>query len=336
MANRQPNQTAGATLVLANHRPETIPPAAMLMARHDALILEEPPEEGFREMLAGRLEIESYLADLDLEYPEFSRCMSQTLRTLHQAGTALYQVEPFIQRLIEIHERFATGANPDQIRENPQLAAVYEAERRATATLLDFYEASTRGGFGATLSAVKQFARQDARRFVLRDQMRAAAIAALLENPGTFYIEAGLMHFTLWRELKQRLPRGYPLKLHFLMAPIVREIGGQRHLYGPGDLLTLRYMFHPDRELPENDLLAARALVYNKLIIKEELSAPAGTYPHTRDELAVSGQVRSLSMADCRELLLRMGKASSARARETVRDYLRYGVDEHSDAERSP
>jgi hypothetical protein len=39
--------TASATLVLANHRPETIPLARRLMAVHDTIVLEEPPDKRF-------------------------------------------------------------------------------------------------------------------------------------------------------------------------------------------------------------------------------------------------------------------------------------------------
>lgn len=44
-----------ATLVLANHRPETLPAAQRLLARHDAIILEEPPDPQFLPMLTGRV-----------------------------------------------------------------------------------------------------------------------------------------------------------------------------------------------------------------------------------------------------------------------------------------
>lgn len=44
-----------ATLVLANHRPETVPAAQHLMARHDAVILKEPPDPQFLPMLNGQV-----------------------------------------------------------------------------------------------------------------------------------------------------------------------------------------------------------------------------------------------------------------------------------------
>jgi hypothetical protein len=196
------------------------------------------------------------------------------------------------------------------------------AEREATAALIDFYDISVQGAFGETLDAVKRFARADARRFALRDRMRASAIAPLLDEGGSVYIEAGQIHFPLFRELKRRLPDGYPLSVRFLMADVVKGMGRRRHLYGPGDRLTLLCRFHPERGFAEEDLLAGRALVYSKLIAKEEITHTRDPYPHTRDELRVDAVVRRLDLEDCRRLFPRICRASTAGARETVRRFL--------------
>ncbi|MEZ4579904.1 MAG: hypothetical protein R2875_18385 [Desulfobacterales bacterium] len=58
------------------HRPEMIPKTAELKGAHDVIFLEEPPDAGFREMLAGNLSIKDYLMPQDLEYPDFSRQMA--------------------------------------------------------------------------------------------------------------------------------------------------------------------------------------------------------------------------------------------------------------------
>lgn len=125
--------TSQATLVLANHRPETVPLAMRLMARHDAVILEEPPEPRFMPMLSGQLAIDTYLEDQDLEYPEFSRFMAKDLRGLYRSGIHIYQIEPFIGHLLSIHERFADGRRPSDLPQRTDLKRVYLAERSATA-----------------------------------------------------------------------------------------------------------------------------------------------------------------------------------------------------------
>jgi hypothetical protein len=311
-----------ATLVFSNHRPEMVPMAMALMARYDAIILEEPPDSGFRKMVCGQIGIDDYILTLDTEYPEFSRRMAQGLRGHYGSGKRLYQIEPFLEKLIQIHECFAAGGSPHDLKRGSASWQVYQAERRATAVLLDFYRISVRGTFDATVAAVKRFARADARRFELRDEMRAKLLVCRLTQGGTYYIEAGPIHYPLWRKLKHRLPQSYKLNVRFLMAEVARALGYHRHLYGPGDLLTLLYSFHPGYSSRRADLLAAQALVYNKLIAKEEIVAAAGHYPHTADELAADDLVRRLTLADCRRLFPRIRRASANTAADTVEAYL--------------
>lgn len=52
--------SASATLVLANHRPETIPLAQQLMAAHDTINLEEPADDRFHPQ--GRFQDEDLFA----------------------------------------------------------------------------------------------------------------------------------------------------------------------------------------------------------------------------------------------------------------------------------
>ena len=314
--------TASATLVLANHRPETIPLARRLMAVHDTIVLEAPPDQRFEPMLDGEISINAYLEDQELEYPEFSQRMALVLRERRKAGTHLVQVEPFIDLLLSIHDRFANGEGPRDLPADTDLYRVYQAEHLATKALIDFYQASGSPNSDATVDAVKRFARADARRLALRDQMRAEAMATLVQHSGRTYIEAGQIHYPLWHEIRRRLPTGFPLRVHFLMTAAVREMGYRRHLFGPGDLLTLYYRFHPRGRNQAEDLLAARALIYNKLILKEEIAADADTYPHTRDELAVVSITDQLSLDDCRCLYPRVRRASTTQSREIVMGWL--------------
>ena len=311
-----------ATLVLANHRPESIDAARQLMEQHDAVILEEPPDDLFPQMLSGKMSISSYLETLDIEYPEFSRRMSSALQRLHTAGKKLVQLEPFLEGLLQIHSLFADGGSPADLKPGSSLHAIYEAERSATAALLDFYRVVVNGHFEAAVEAVKHFSRTDAQRFMLRDEMRAEALSQVITGTGSWYIEAGPIHYPLWMELKRRLPAGYPLKVKFLMADAVRAMGYRDHLYGPGDLLTLLHRLHPDRSDPREDLLAARALVYNKMIAKEEMVDSADPFPHTRDELHTAAIVRQLTIADCRRLFPFVRRVNTESAREMVRHYL--------------
>ncbi len=257
-----------------------------------------------------------------MEYPEFSRRMARVLREGRQVGSRLVQVEPIIELLLSIHDRFANGESPQDLPAGTDLYRVYRAEHLDTRALIDFYRESGRDNFDSTVDAVKCFARADAHRFALRDQMRAEEMAVLLREPGKTYIEAGQIHYPLWRELRRRLPTGYPLRVHFLLTAVVRKLGYRRHRFGPGDLLTLYCRFHPRGRSQAEDLFAARALVYNKLILKEEIAADTETYPHSRDELEVGSVTDQLSLDDCRRLYPRVRRASTTKSREIVMLYL--------------
>ncbi len=213
-----------ATLVLSTHRPETVPSAKALMADHGTVILEEPPDPGFRSMLSGQLEVDAYLEELDLEFPAYSRLMCEALRDLQHGGIRIFQVEPYIDTLLKIHEFFADGGKPSDLPQNTTLHRVYEMEKKATAALLNFYAVSVRGTFDACIEAVKKFARADARRFALRDRLRADAIIDIIAAPGRYFIEAGQIHYPLWRELKSRLPRDYRLRVCFLMTATLANL----------------------------------------------------------------------------------------------------------------
>ena len=71
------------------------------------------------------------------------------------------------------------------------------------------------------------------------------------------------------------------------------------------------------------DLLAARALIYNKLIHKDETVSPNEPYPHIRDELEVIEVVKQLTLKDCAKLFLLLRRVTAEEARAVVTQYLR-------------
>lgn len=67
-------------------------------------------------------------------------------------------------------------------------------------------------------------------------------------------------------------------------------------------------------------LLAARYLVYSKIIMKEELGAATMTYPHLQDELTCIKVTRGLSVTDCRRLFALIRGVDTFDARRIVAD----------------
>ena len=310
------------TIGYSTHRMETIPFAAGLMASHDIIVLEDPPIPGFEDMLESKITIEQYLQNTDTEYPEFAHGLSRLIREEYKRGKKIFQVEPFIENLIKIHEFFADGGSPDQIRPGTLIFDVYDAEKKATARLLEFYQASVSSAFEMIVEAVKNFAKADAARFQLRDKLRAKALAKLVPSFSSIYVEAGEIHIPLFRELRKRLNSDVSIKPYFLMETVYKELSGRRHVFGPGDILTLHYIFHPQTKSTLLDLLAARSLIYNKLLQKDESMESINTYPHTRNEIEIISRVNELDWDDCKNVFSKIRLASSSKARLIVKKYL--------------
>ena len=89
---------------------------------------------------------------------------------------------------------------------------VYDAEKEATRTLIDFYSAASAGSFIEVLNALKAFAKADADRFRLRDIMRAAVLLGRFRYYSSCYIEAGTMHFWLCRSLRRGIGKEHQIK----------------------------------------------------------------------------------------------------------------------------
>ena len=232
------------TVALSNHRTEIIPLAVAKMVRCETVVLEEPPEANFGAMLTGDVAIDDYVMGIDTEYPSFSRAMCRALRKLYDQGIRIVQVEPYLARLTEIHERLGEGARPEELRPDPRLWPVYQMERETTQTLMAFYKAFTVGDFNRMLAAVKRFARVDAQRFYMRDRLRAQKIAALATGK-RIYVEAGQMHVGLVSLLRRRVKGWATVTADYLVSAALSSCARPKVLFGPGDVLTLLYIFNP-------------------------------------------------------------------------------------------
>jgi hypothetical protein len=69
-------------------------------------------------------------------------------------------------------------------------------------------------------------------------------------------------------------------------------------------------------------LLAARSIIYSKIVEKDELTDDLSRFPHLRDELDCIRITKQLSMADCRRLFPLVRRASSSEARKIFDGYL--------------
>jgi hypothetical protein len=310
------------TIGFSTHRPETLPFAARHMQQHEAIILEEAATPDFVQMLQGRVSIDDYLRETDFEFAEFSRLSCDLFRRLYQDGKRLFQVDPFMAYLNDIHDLFGNGGKPHDIDPGSDQGRVYAAERRWTASLLAYYEGCLTEPFDEVVELVKHFAREDAARGRFRDRLRAAAITDIIPAFSAVYIEAGTLHLPLLNQLIAMLPAGYRVRPVFLMAPVVRRLCERRQTLGPGDKLTLHYSYRPDYAASRAELLAARSLIHSKIQAKEEMQGTADEFPHTHDEVATTAMVERLSYADCEALYAQVKHATTAEALAIVQHYL--------------
>ena len=285
------------TIGFSSHRPETLPLAERVMARHDHIVIEEPPTPEFSRMLAGTLPVDDYVLTADYEFPAFATAACRMLQRLQNDGKRIYPCEPFMARLIRIHELFGDGRRPSELTHDKQLWPVYRAEREATRRLLTFYSAAADGDFDPMVAAACAFAAADAARFLLRDRLRAESLARLIaDRGGRVYVEAGYLHLRLLRELRRQLPPTSSIRPLYLLGDIYRAAGHRSHLYNPGDLLTLMLIFDRPPAIERQHLLAARSLVYNQLSVKEEMAPGDDGYVGTVDNYDIRYSSQPITM----------------------------------------
>ncbi len=309
-------------LVYATHRPETLQITAELMATQDAIFLEEPPHPHFFDMLEGRLSIDEYMLEQDLEYPEFSLQQYTLLRSLHNEGKEIQQIEPFLDHLVQIHFFFADGNSPADLDKDSIRYQVYLRERDATAALIDYYKAVQKGDFDNILQAVQHFAQADAERFRLRDTLRSEALVQHLPERGSAFIEAGTIHVLLNTFLQQQLPSKNILETVSVEQLALEKLNLHGTFFSPGDELTIAYLKNDMMSGDQQNLLAARSLIYAKIVTKEEIEESSTGYPHTRNEFEVIQHVNSLNISDCRHLFFNIRKLKTKHALQKVTKFL--------------
>jgi len=309
------------TLGFTVFRPETLPFAAAAMQGCGLVVLEEPQTPGFEAMLAGEMPPHEYVLLTEFEFPEYARRQCLLLRELHGRGVRVLQLHPWLDELVGIHEFFASGKTPDDLPQAGPARTVYERERIWTAALMRFYEASGSCDFREIVDSVNAFAKEDAKKIGDMDQARAAALGPLLADmspDSRTYVECGSIHMDMVLLLHRQLGPGR-IQVRHLMEEVCKPRHGTRRLLPPGDVLTFRHLLAAPQNPRAERLLAALAVVYNKLIQKEELTASNGEYPHMENEARVISQVSALDHDDCQDLFTAIRSLPRDKALEVLR-----------------
>jgi hypothetical protein len=224
---------------------------------------------------------------------------------------------------MHIYAMFFDGKSPADVEQIPALRKVYETEKRATAALLNLYEHSMRAPFPFLLEKVRQFAKADAEKFRLRDSLRAKVIAEVFKKEHkSIFVETGSIHVYLERELKRKLKRICRIDTVNLLEKHIQCLTGKRTFFPPGDLLTIHYILEKKEDRRLETLLAARSLIYIKLLKKEEMSPSENSrMPHLEDKIGVTALVGDLAVDECSVLFRKIRFLKREQALEIMREY---------------
>ncbi|MGB3212905.1 MAG: hypothetical protein WBB19_19545 [Desulforhopalus sp.] len=310
------------TVCYSTHRPETLELTARIMEDHDIIILEEPYHADFASVLSGGIKIQDHLLELDFGYPEFSLGQYQLLQQFARVGKQILQIEPYLDHLLDLQFFLADDHGPDEIEPGTVAYSVYCRERDATGLLIQYYREVQGGDFINILSAMNAFAKADAARFVLRDSLRAQRILEVLVTGEKTYIEAGSIHYLLYRLLAKNLsglPEKWQLHMHSVDREAIQILNHRGSIFSPGDHLTLSYIFGRKLSRQKWALECAQALIFSKIIQKEEIWSSGLEFPHTRNEIESIAAVKNLSLETCRILFQRIRNLSSEEAAEVVK-----------------
>lgn len=313
------------TIGFSPHRIETLFFAEKLMKEHDIIILEEPYNEMFYAFLEDKISLKEYLETNDFWFPDFVKTASLILKNLHKQGKKIFQIEPYLEKMFLIQNKLAKEENLEEILKDPELKEVYQIEHKVIGRLLEFYEISLEEDFSKIISAVKIFSKADAERFRLRDKLRAKAILKILPERCKIYIEAGTIHIYLKKLLHIYAGKTWKIMHKFLLENYLKPITGKAWVFPPGELLTLRYILKRKENSQIENLLAARSLIYIKIIPKEELTPSIeDPFPHVKRELKAIQMVNELSIEDCAKLYKKIFFIKEPdKAKKVVEDFLK-------------
>lgn len=260
-------------VVLTSHRVENLSFIKREFEKANIIILEEPKNDLFHDVMEGKLEIEEYVRRLDTPFPIYTKKLVEMLRNLK--GKEILQVEPYLEEV----EKLRTFNSGDE--------RVREMERKVNMAYIDYTESFLKSDFDEVVEKVIRFAQADAERFIMRDRMRADAI----EPADNQVIEAGLMHRKLAEFLDAEVVN---------IPEMIAEKIGAKYLESPGNVLTQAFI---NGEECDFNLLAARNLVFVTLLEKKEMTPDfEGDFPHFIHEQKLVRFVNKLDYEKCRKV----------------------------------
>ncbi len=283
-------------LVFTSHRVEYLSLLQQLLRNYKTLVLEEPETPELKKLLSGEMRAEEYVKWIDTPFPVYTLHLARFLVDVSRSKK-IVAVEPYLQIIEGIHDAVEKGIYDEYVK-NPEVQRVLRVERKATQALLEYQETFMKKDFDAAVEATIRFAKADAERFVVRDEMRMEVLSEIVRREKAL-IEAGQIHFLL-KELGIECVN---------LVELASKKLGIKYIKNPGNVLTEHYIVEiVDRaDEVDEELLAAQALVYITIVKKEEmLPTEEKRFPHLLDEVMCARLSRSLSYEQCRKFVERV------------------------------
>ncbi len=280
-------------VVFTSHRVEFIEEFEKEAVKYNVIILEEPPNELLFSYFEGKIPKNEYLDKIDTTFPKYNSLYLELLKKLYLEGIKILQIEPYLEKLNEIYRLIENGVvgGDDRVR---------RMEKKATKAWIEYQEAFIKKDFDELVEKTIKFARVDAERFVIRDEMRAEKIAEVVDSINSeVLIEAGQIHILLPSMLEDY---GFNVSTKSIPSEVAKKLG-YNWTFNPGSELTIKYMIGEEVSKSYEKVTAARALVYISMISKEEmLPSDEQKYPHLIDELKITNFVNSLDYERCKKI----------------------------------
>ncbi len=260
-------------IVFNSPRVENIPFIKKEFEKFDIIVLEEPKNDLFYDVLEGKLAPQAYARKIHTSYPLYTEKLMDMLRGMRRKQ--IFQVEPYLEE-VERLRNFNEGDS-----------RVKEMERRVNMHYVDFTESFLKADFEEIIEKTLKFSEADAERLKMRDEMRAKA----LEEFDNAIVEAGMDHFLLAELLNAE---------HVRIPEIIARTLGTEYLEIPGSRLLRAFIKGEEEDFR---LLAARNLIFITLLEKREMVPDfEGDFPHFVHEQKLVRFVNKLDYEKCKKL----------------------------------
>ena len=195
----------------------------------------------------------------------------------------------------------------DEYLKDPTSKYIAILELRIGQILKEYYTTLGKKDFDKLVDLTIKFAKLDAERIKFRCELRARKIAELINQgllSGKIVIHTYHLHDILVKYIEDKV-KDYEIQVVNLHKLVLEKLGIQMPTH-PGRELTLCYVYGRRLSNEEEKLLAARSVMYVRMLPRFELRpSPQNEYPHTWKDYEILTFVNKLSYDECRNEYLR-------------------------------